>query len=108
MKVGESSGLPHEPVKPNMEMVEAARNFRESLDNFNNTKDKKVKQRDMDRMVREMDVINSLGKSLDRKETRVLAQKVSRDFSIYHQNPSKENYNVLEHDLNVLRESLEH
>ncbi|HSW73504.1 MAG TPA: hypothetical protein VLG44_08890 [Chlamydiales bacterium] len=108
MKVGVSSGLPHEPVKPNKAMVEAARNFRESLDNFNNTKDNKVKKHDMDRMVREMDVIESLGQSIDRKETRVLAQKVSKDFILYHKNPSKENYNVLEHDLNVLRESLEH
>ncbi len=108
MKVGETSGQPGQPINPNKEMVEAARNFRQYLDDYNNTRDNSVKKHDMDKMVREMHLMDDLSKFVDRKETRNIEQKVSKDFSIYHQNPSKENYNVLEHDLNVLRESLEH
>lgn len=108
-KIGEFSGhIPQEHPDPKKEMVEAARNFRQYLDDFNTTKDEEVKKHDMDRMVREMHLMDDLSKFVDKKETRVQEQRVSKDFSLYHQNPSNENYNVLEHDLNVLRESLEH
>lgn len=108
-KIGEySHSMPGKPVNPEKDMVESARKFRQAMDHFHTTNDVDSKKHDMDSMVREMHLMDDLSHFVNKKETRVQEEKVSKDFSIYHLNPSKENYNALEHDLNTLRESLEH
>lgn len=106
-KVGEGSSYPI-PHKPEEELKKSTSNFKKYLDEFHKAEEQDSKQHAIDRMGTEMTLMDVAGQSASKKEVRVQEGKVSDDFKAFQEDPSESNSQVLQHDLNTLRESLEH
>ncbi len=106
MKVGEgNSPKPITASTPENDLKSSAIQFKKSFEEYQKVPDSK--KHAMDRMQREIGLMDASSVAATKKEVRVQEQKVSFDFQIFQKNPSKENAAILEHDLNTLRESLE-
>ena len=107
-KIGEGSYQPPEIPKPENELKSSAMQFKTLMEEYKNADEDKAKKHLVDRMGKEMSLMDAAAQGSSKKEIRVQEEKVSDDFKNFQQNPSSPVSETLEHDLNTLRESLEH
>lgn len=108
VKVGEGGGAPKSAPMPEKELKNSVAHFKKAFSEYQKEMADAQKTRAMEQMQKQISIMDIAGENVKRKETRVQEQKVSSDFQAFQQDPSEENAAILEHDLNTLRESLEH
>lgn len=106
-KIGDTSPVPKQP-DPNQEMKQCSKNFQRYFNDYKHAKTEKDRKLAEDRMENELSLMDLAAQGIRKKEARVQEEKLSSDYEVFRENPSKDNEAVIDHDLNTLNESLEH
>lgn len=93
---------------PEKDLKTSTMQFQKAFKDYQTEEADDQKKHALDRMKNQLSLMDLAGKSSNKKEVRVQEQKVAFDFQVFKENPTDQNTEILDHDLNTLRESLEH
>lgn len=104
-KIGEGKFQPPPSPDPKKDLEGSVQKFNQYLQDFKQAQGPQEKEVAKNRMTDTLSLMD-LAAQQARKEAKVREEKLSKDFQTFKENPSSDNLDALEQDLNNLKDSL--